>query len=141
MGETMRICSIAECSNRTASRGWCHKHYERWRVHGDPHFTKQIRNDDRARFESKYEVDPTSGCWNWQGTIDSKGYGRLDRGGRPQKAHRVAHELIIGPIRADLTIDHLCRNKRCVNPAHLEPVTVSENSRRYHESARRDREN
>lgn len=135
----MKTCSITGCPNKSSSRGWCRKHYSRWLAHGDPHFVKQIHNDDLARFESKYVVDGESGCWNWTGTIDAKGYGRLDLGGRPQKAHRVAHNLLVGPIGHGLTIDHLCRNKRCVNPDHLEAVTAVENVRRYHEAARLER--
>lgn len=128
----MKTCSIADCNKNRYSRGWCRKHYERWRAHGDPSFTKQIRNDDLARFHSKYLVDETSGCWNWTGLMDARGYGRLDTGGRPKKAHRVGYELLVAPIGASLTIDHLCRNTRCVNPKHLELVTAQENLRRAH---------
>lgn len=135
MGDTMNICSIDDCNERAKSRGYCGKHYQRWRAHGDPYFTKQIHGDDSARFESKYELDSGTSCWNWGGVVDAKGYGRFDLGGRPQKAHRVAYELIVGPIPANLTIDHLCRNKLCVNPDHLEPVTNVENVRRAHAAA------
>jgi hypothetical protein len=67
-----------------------------------------------------------SGCWLWDGYLTDEGYGRLGRA----LAHRLAWEWLRGPIPPELTIDHLCRVRRCVNPAHLEPVTMQENGRR-----------
>lgn len=72
-------------------------------------------------------------CWLWKGSLDGHGYGQLGRGGSGAghvAAHRLSYEMHIGPIPAGLDIDHLCRNPRCVNPAHLEPVTRGENTRR-----------
>lgn len=79
------------------------------------------------RFWSK--VDRSGGpdaCWPWLACYDprpSKGYGRFSLRRRGLLAHRVAYELLVGPIPDGLTIDHLCRTPLCVNPAHLEPVT------------------
>ncbi len=61
-------------------------------------------------------------CWQWQGTT-SKGYGLFWDGERTQVAHRVVYELLNGQIAAGLTLDHLCRNRSCVRPKHMEPVT------------------
>jgi hypothetical protein len=69
------------------------------------------------------------GCWVWTGTL-SNGYGRISHGGKQEGAHRVAHELFVGPVPEGLVIDHLCRTKACVNPEHLEAVTQRENMRR-----------
>lgn len=69
-------------------------------------------------------------CWPWIAAVDSCGYGRVKVAQRDLKAHRVAYEFAVGPIPDGLTIDHLCRNKPCVNPAHLEPVTWRENLHR-----------
>lgn len=99
------------------------------------------------RFRAKVEIRAADECWPWRGWIDDKGYGLISVGGRGAqkrlKAHRVAYELLVAPIPAGLTLDHLCRNRACANPAHLEPVTSRENtlrgesvSARY---ARRDR--
>jgi hypothetical protein len=66
-------------------------------------------------------------CWPWQGCVDKKGYGRFSRHGR---AYRVSYEFFVGRIPDGLSIDHLCRVPSCVNPDHLEPVTLAENARR-----------
>lgn len=76
-------------------------------------------------------VPDQHGCWLWQGRPSlSGGYGRVRIAGVLYYAHRVAYEAFIGPIPDGLTIDHLCRVTLCINPAHLEPVTFSENTRR-----------
>jgi hypothetical protein len=62
------------------------------------------------------------GCWEWAGAHNRDGYGTAYTGTRPLGAHRVIYELLVGPIPEGLTIDHLCRNRGCVNPSHMEPV-------------------
>lgn len=86
------------------------------------------RQPVEPRFLAK--VDKTETCWLWTGWVDRNGYGRFWLDGRSPGAHRVAYELYVGPIPAGLEIDHLCRVRNCVNPAHLEPVTTAENVRR-----------
>lgn len=70
-----------------------------------------------------------SGCWEWTGSR-SVGYGRLHIAGKSELAHRFAYEHYIGPIPEGLVIDHLCRVRHCVNPAHMEVVTQTENKLR-----------
>ena len=79
-----------------------------------------------ARFWSKVEVDP-SGCWIWQAFIGADGYGKFGLSHSMRRAHRVAYERLVGPVSSDKDLDHLCRNRSCVNPEHLDPVTRSEN--------------
>jgi hypothetical protein len=69
------------------------------------------------------------GCWQWTGRVDSDGYGRTSTGGH-NFAHRLSYEIFIGPIPKGLTLDHLCRNRACVNPTHLEPVSMRVNALR-----------
>lgn len=68
-----------------------------------------------------------SGCWLWTASVSTAGYGQFWTGRRIAAAHRIAYEEFVGPIPEGLQLDHLCRNRGCVNPAHLEPVTCREN--------------
>ena len=69
----------------------------------------------------------TPGCIEWEGAIDVDGYGRKNVNGKWCQAHRLAWESMNGPIKDGMHIDHVCRNRRCVNPLHLELVTRKEN--------------
>lgn len=73
-----------------------------------------------------YEVD-AAGCWNWTQCRNTDGYGVVGRNRRRYPAHRYAWTLLRGPIPDGMELDHLCRNRGCVNPDHLEPVTHTEN--------------
>lgn len=87
------------------------------------------RNMDR--FWAKVDVGHPCGCWEWTGAIDHLGYGRFGKGDHGTvKAHRIAYMALLGEIPAGMELDHLCRNRRCVNPDHLEPVTHRENTYR-----------
>lgn len=79
------------------------------------------------------KLDTSGKCWVWTGSTSNKGYGRVHSDGRDGPVllvHRVQYERYFGPIPADLTVDHLCRNTVCGNPAHMELVTAAENTRR-----------
>lgn len=91
------------------------------------------------RFWQKVDRDSET-CWNWTGCLSTNGYGRFWADGRVNNAHR----WLMAELGHDVTgmdIDHLCQNKRCVNPAHLEVVTRAENTRRSpYSRSRRDRQ-
>jgi hypothetical protein len=79
------------------------------------------------RFQAKIELDQR-GCWLWTGYVEPRGgYGRVKLGGRVEWAHRAVYILLVGPIPADREIDHICRVRHCVNPAHLDVVTPKVN--------------
>lgn len=85
------------------------------------------------RFWAKCEPEPNSGCWIWLGSTTGSGHGVIQRGRRREGmmlAHRLAYELLRGEIPDGLCLDHLCRVRSCVNPWHLEPVTIAENTLR-----------
>jgi hypothetical protein len=73
---------------------------------------------------------PVGQCWTWTGATSDGGYGVVRWGGKIGRVHRLVYEAMVGPITAGLDLDHLCRNRACYNPAHLEPVTRGENIRR-----------
>lgn len=81
----------------------------------------------RERVQRYSQADVLTGCVLWTAYVDREGYGRTNYRGRPVEAHRAAYECLVGPIDPRLELDHLCRNRRCVNPDHLEPVTHREN--------------
>lgn len=92
----------------------------------------RLPNNMRTKVEQ--EICPLSDldgfCWAWTGALNSKGYSCTSVAGKSQLAHRVAYELLVAPIEPGLQIDHLCRNKRCINPDHLEVVTGQVNCSR-----------
>lgn len=81
------------------------------------------------RILNKVIVLKTNECWEWQGALN-KGYGVMSTDNRTKQAHRVSYEAFVGDIPTGHVLDHLCRNTKCVNPAHLEPVLHVENVRR-----------
>jgi hypothetical protein len=91
-----------------------------------------VINDARLpeRFWSKVLNHPATGCWEWRASKFWTGYGRFWDKPRTRSTHRVAYEALVGPIPANHDIDHLCRNKSCCNPLHLEVVTQRENTLR-----------
>lgn len=90
--------------------------------------TKRTRRTLAERLWTRLVRSP-SGCWEWTGS-GSDGYGLVRVDGRTVPAHKAVYELLVEPVPEGLQLDHLCRNRRCCNPAHLEPVTPLENTRR-----------
>jgi hypothetical protein len=82
------------------------------------------------RFFKYVSIDPTTQCWNWTGGITGGGYGAFWFQGRTLAAHRFSYALDGKMLNPELVLDHLCRNTRCVNPAHLDQVTQRENTLR-----------
>jgi hypothetical protein len=81
----------------------------------------------RSRWADKISPEPMSGCWLWIGHMSGRGYGVAHLKKKRLGAHRAVYEELVGKIPSGLEVDHLCRNRICVNPQHLEPVTKRTN--------------
>lgn len=86
-----------------------------------------LRPELIGHFWERVEKGEPDACWPWTGTMQNQRYGTLGRWVEGRKehylAHRLAYEINVGPLRESMVIDHLCRNRRCANPGHLEQVT------------------
>lgn len=143
----MDVCEFENCKERPKHRGRCGRHYRLLLLSGD-RAIQRVGVPAVARFWSKVNKSgpmPTVGnvqgaCWQWtKGTIPS-GYGSFHVSRtKTVGAHRYAWEALHGPIPDDLTIDHLCRNKQCVNPDHMEVVTRGVNTLRAIDIGARNR--
>lgn len=119
-------CSIEDCGRRAIGRGWCSKHWQRWRKHGDPlaggpslYSTPEESFAARTRREGD--------CLVWTGSSAGGGYGCIIVNSRNMLAHRYAWEREHGPIPEGMVIDHTCWNKRCVDIKHLRLATQDQN--------------
>jgi len=123
-----RHCSISGCERPIQALNYCNGHYQRW-AKGKP-VEGPLQSDPLIR-RVEARIGKSAGCWEWLGFITLNGYGRTNFPGvKTRLAHRLVYELLVGPIPDGLTLDHLCRNRSCVNPAHLEPVTMKVNTLR-----------
>lgn len=87
--------------------------------------------------ERFWEKVDAADCWDFTGALTAKGYGSFRVEGKSISAHRYAYETLVGPIPVGLQLDHLCRNRACVNPDHLQIVSPLVNTRRGHSFAAR----
>ncbi len=125
---TSKLCKL--CGSEFTPRGHVGKDYVARFCSLSCASKSRVRKplDLRARLFKYTSITP--GCWLWVGFRNPLGYGHISINKRPHQAHRVMYELFKGPIPDGLTLDHLCRNPSCVNPDHLDPVTMRENTLR-----------
>lgn len=117
----MKVCTIEGCGKPHLGRGWCSKHYERWRKYGDPLKVVQHQLHGATlleRFEANV-LRSSGGCWEWTGYRDENGYGRLNINGTPVLAHRISWDLFKRRKIGEDHALHRCDNPPCVNPDHL----------------------
>lgn len=161
-----RICSIDGCGMPVQARGWCHKHYQRWRTTGttdpapprerptcsiegceSPHAARGWCGNHYAQWQRRGDPTPPplhyatpserlaelherteDGCMIYTGPLNRGGYGVINtKLSQSKLAHRVAWELVHGLIPEDREIDHICRNRACINVEHLRVVTRVQN--------------
>lgn len=119
-----------------ARRKWCQMHAYRRKngldMDAPPGRRKTKKQPWPERFWEKVDRRADDECWRWLASLNDGGYGQIAIDGRPHRAHRVAYELLRGAIPDGMVLDHLCRNRWCANPWHLEIVTNEENIRRGH---------
>lgn len=93
--------------------------------------TRLVMSDRQtAVFDSRITIDDETGCWNWSGPFHTSGYGQYSIARMPYRIHQLAYWRYKGDVPAGLEIDHLCRNRICCNPEHLEAVTHQVNMAR-----------
>ncbi len=140
---TTATCKQPRCGKPVNARKLCSMHYKRWRLYGDVNANMRNDRDPAERFWGSVGVGHPAGCWWWEGQINSNGYGIFMVGrrslgeARTVIAHRFAYESLVALIPDGLQLDHLCLNRRCVNPDHLQPVSAGENTRRSWPARRR----
>ena len=123
-----KICKVECCGKPARHLGFCRAHYRRFNRYGDPlaggphHFS-----DPKDALAARSVKNPLTGCIEWTGSSESKGYGQIRIDGKLVKAHRFAWEIANGPIPAGMLVLHSCDNPRCVNPDHLRVGTHVDN--------------
>ena len=129
MAKTQRTCSFDGCERAFHARGLCNSHYKQTESGNEVSALRlQAHNGISLADSLALRTETGQHCWTWKGAADPDGYGHVNVGGVKLRAHRVAFELTYGPIGAGLVIDHICRNRQCVRPEHLQAVTVRENN-------------
>lgn len=125
----MKRCEVENCENKHFSKGMCKAHYLRMYRRGNLELMRLNGYTAYEKVMIKSE-EQENGCRIFKGCILYHGYGQIRDGDKMKMAHRVTFEHKKGKVPDGFEIDHLCRNRACVNPEHMEIVTHVENVRR-----------
>lgn len=136
------VCSIDGCINLSVARGWCSKHWQRWRDHGDPLHGKDRANHFATRgfIEKALSAGQRRRCIIWPFSKLPKGYGRIEWEGKGALVHRIVCKRAHGPAPTNRHVAaHSCGNASCCNPHHIRWATPKENSadQELHDTARK----
>jgi hypothetical protein len=129
------VCGVLSCDRPAHANGLCSIHSPRLRRHGDPEAGRRLQATGSLaeRFWAQVDVGGADACWPWTAGSTTAGYGEFNFENQTFYAHRVAYELIVGPIPEGDDVHHQCQHRPCCNPAHLEPLTPSAHRRRHRE--------
>ena len=129
----MKTCSVENCTNKVTVKGWCNKHYQRYKTHGDPEFIK-IREKNMSdeellkwiRSKPQLKRNPETRCKEWQRQKDKDGYGMIRYKGKMTKTHRLVWYLVKGNWPKGMLL-HSCDHPSCINLKHLREGSAQDN--------------
>lgn len=127
-------CVIDGCTKHMKYKksGLCQTHYvSQWTKLDASPPTDEYKENFRGSLKHKIRIysvrDEQTGCWNWQGARNTRGYGIVGNGDKTVKAHRASYEVYVAPLTDGTVVHHKCANASCVNPKHLQAITSIEN--------------
>lgn len=121
-----QICQYLDATRSRVSR-WCAEAVKSDGDHSDHSRLNTRTKTEVQRLFDRISFDKPEECWTWTGSLKANGYGGFNFDRDAKQAHRAVYEAFVGPIDEGKEIDHICRNRRCVNPRHLKQVWPSEN--------------